>query len=236
MPIWPGESLLNPVESEGEAPPPRDGCQAGTEQNNNSLCPSIFPCLSGMSVLHVCCMTVLHVHAACSCPCHMLMSMPHVQSMLHVHVHAACPFAFGMSLSILHVLASRLCCTSMLHVHAACPCRMHMLHEYDARICCINIMFEHVRWTLTKSDHNNEKERKKENELGHEHGHGHRHDPGMYRFDFFSSFRFVSFSFRILNMLFRFEEKQAKHTPLIRISLQLRFNWRNGAPSLQPSN
>jgi hypothetical protein len=71
---------------------------------------------SPLSLPHVHCVPILHVHAACPC----CMSMLHV----HLHVHASCLcFMFKLyaptELSMLHALAAFPCFMSMMQIHAA---------------------------------------------------------------------------------------------------------------------
>ncbi len=84
----------------------------------------------------VCCMSMLHVLAACPC----CMSM--------LHVNAACPCC----MPLLHVHDACPCCMSMLHVYAACPCCMSMLHIHDACQYCMSMLHIHAAcpWCMSK--------------------------------------------------------------------------------------
>ncbi len=97
------------------------------------------PCY--ISTVYPCCMSMLHVHAACPCcmsMLHVLAACPRCMSTLHVHV--ACPCC----MSTLHVHAACPCCRSTLHVHVACPCCMSLLQVCIGSPHCLFVMLVHA--------------------------------------------------------------------------------------------
>ncbi len=188
-------------------------------------------CCTWMSI-SPCCTSLLssHVHAACPC-CICCMSMLHVCPMLYAHAtYWMKTLKWTKDMQYAHT--ARTCCMDMHHGHAgyrwrmdialcpwlsaACPSCKPMLHVHAswhaAWTFYMKMLHEHVACTCC-----NEHKRENKNESAHEQGHRYWHGHGHILLSFASLFRFVrftSFSFCFLNLLFRFEVKQAKQTPL----------------------
>jgi hypothetical protein len=105
-----------------------------------------------MSLLHVHCMCMHLVFAACPPACLCCMSMMHQRFMSILYIHAACPCCMSLlhvysashicmpkCMSMLRVQAAS-CCFSMLHVCTTCTCCMHMLYFHAACTCCISML------------------------------------------------------------------------------------------------